>query len=145
VRGHAARSKKASSHVHTVGLDVENIISDIWTKVSTDPLLTMRDAAGFPEFYVNDSGWLEASQAIFWLPPERRGFAIASSGQRIVVGSLKGALTILDLPCKPGYSLLQHGAQLKNLLQLNRIPRRSKSIWSCGLSQREKNWCQTRG
>jgi hypothetical protein len=100
VHGHAARSKKASSHIYTAGLDVEDIITDIWTEISTDPLFSMRDAAGFPEFAVNDSGWLEASQPVLWLPPERRGFAIASSGQRIVVGGYKGALTILDLPGK---------------------------------------------
>jgi hypothetical protein len=113
VRGHAARSKKASSHIHTAGFDVENIISDIWTEISTDPLFTMRDAAGFPEYFVNDSGWLEASQPVFWLPPERRGFAIASSGQRIVVGGWSGAVTIIDLPGKYDYSMLQHGAVLK--------------------------------
>jgi hypothetical protein len=98
-----------------------------------------------PSFFVNDSGWLEASQPVLWLPPERRGPAIASSGQRIVVGSLKGALTILDLPCKPGYSLIQHGAQLKNLLQLNRIPRRSKDIFPCCLSQGEEELMSDEG
>jgi hypothetical protein len=100
VRGHAARSKKASSHICTAGLDDENIISDIWTEISTDPLFAMRDAAGFPEFSVNDSGWLEATQPVFWLPPERRGLVIASFGQRIVVGGYSGAVTILDLPGK---------------------------------------------
>jgi hypothetical protein len=98
VRGHATRPKKASSHIYTAGLDVENSISDIWTEISNDPLFTMRDAAGFPDFAVNDLGWLEASHPVFWLPPERRGFPIASSGQRIVVGGWSGALTILDLP-----------------------------------------------
>jgi hypothetical protein len=101
VHGHVARSKKVSSHIYTAGLNVENIISDIWTEISTDPLFTMRDASGFPEFFVNDSGWLEASQPVLWLPLERRRFArVASSGERLVVGGYLGALTILDLPGK---------------------------------------------
>jgi hypothetical protein len=100
VRGHAARSKKVSSHIYTAGFDVKSSISDIWTEISTDPLFTMRDVAGFPEFFVNDSGWLEATQPVFWLPSERRGFAIASSKQRIVIGAYSGAVTILDLPGK---------------------------------------------
>jgi hypothetical protein len=100
VRGHATRPKKARSHIYTAGPDVEIIITDIWTEISTAPLFAMRDAAGFPDFAVNDSGWLEANQAVFWLPPERRGWAIASSGQRIVVGGWMGALTVLDLTGK---------------------------------------------
>jgi hypothetical protein len=100
VHGYAARSEKASSHIYTAGVDVENSISDIWTEISTDPLFLMRDVSGFPEFAVNELGWLEASQPVLWLPPERRGAAIASSGQRIVIGGYKGALTILDLPGK---------------------------------------------
>jgi hypothetical protein len=53
---------------------------------------------------LSESGWLtcayEAGRTLLWLPVERRGWAWAGHGERAVVGSTVGAMTILELPAK---------------------------------------------